>query len=182
MTKRWRPLAPLLLLLFLAPAGARADQTVNVGPGIAFAPSTVSVAPGETVTWVWAAASLPHSTTSDSPSGPETWDSGVQTTGSFSHTFQTPGSYPFHCSVHSFAGGTMMNGVVNVSAAATPTLTTLPTPTSTPAVPAGTPTITATAGPGNPAAIPDLSWPGRIALALALAGAALLLLRFARPS
>jgi hypothetical protein len=73
----------------------------------------------------------------------------------------------------------MMNGVVTVAAPATPIPSA--TPTSTPPPPIGTPTITATTGPGNPAAIPDLSWPGRIALALALVGAALLLLHFARP-
>ena len=113
----------LALAGILCAAAAAADQTITVGPGISFSPSTVSISPGETVTWTWAAASLPHSTTSDATTGPEVWDSGVQTAGSFAHTFNTPGDYAFHCQVHSFAGGTAMNGVVQVVATATPTAT-----------------------------------------------------------
>jgi plastocyanin len=156
-------------LLGLCAAAAAADQTITVGPGISFSPSTVSISAGETVTWTWAAASLPHSTTSDATTGPEVWDSGVQTAGSFSHTFNTPGDYAFHCQVHSFAGGTAMNGVVQVAAAATPT----PTATTPP------PPVTPTPGAGN--AIPALSAAGRIALAAGLALAAMLWLAFSRP-
>jgi plastocyanin len=163
----------LALSGILCAAAAAADQTITVGPGISFSPSTVSISPGETVTWTWAAASLPHSTTSDATTGPEVWDSGVQTTGSFAHTFNTPGDYAFHCQVHSFAGGTAMNGVVQVAAAATPTATATPTPTP-PAPP-----VTPTPATGN--TIPALSAAGRIALAAGLALAALLWLAFARP-
>lgn len=159
----------LLVVAFLLSAGAAAaDQTVNVGPGLAFSPTTVNVAPGETVTWVWQAS--PHSSTSDATSGPEVWNSGVLPTGAtFAHTFQTPGDHPYYCLVHSFPGGTAMNGLVRVAA---PTAT----PTATPTVPGPT----ATPGPGA-AAIPALSGAGRLLLGLALACAALLLLVFARP-
>jgi plastocyanin len=157
----------------LCAAAAAADQTITVGPGISFSPSTVSISTGETVTWTWAAASLPHSTTSDATTGPEVWDSGVQTTGSFAHTFNTPGNYAFYCQVHSFAGGTAMNGVVQVAAAATPTATATPTPTPPPQP------VTPT--PGTGATIPALSAAGRAALAAGLALAALLWLAFARP-
>jgi plastocyanin len=161
----------LALAGILCAAAAAADQTITIGPGISFSPSTVSISTGETVTWTWAAASLPHSTTSDATTGPEVWDSDVQTAGSFAHTFTTPGNYPFHCKVHSFAGGTIMNGVVQVAAAATPTATA----TSTPLPPPVTPT------PGTGATIPALSAAGRVALAAGLALAALLWLAFARP-
>lgn len=138
----------------------RADQTVDVGPGLSFSPSTVTIAPGETVTWTWLGS--PHSTTSDSTSGAETWDSGVLTTGAtFSHTFASPGSYPYYCTVHGAPGGVGMSGTVIVAA-----------PTPTPTVPP-----TATPTPGGPLpAIPDLGISGRIGLAMALAGVALLLL------
>ena len=56
-------------------ACAAADQTVTVGPAFAFSPSSVTVAPGETVTWVW--TGVFHSSTSDSQSPPEAWNSGV---------------------------------------------------------------------------------------------------------
>jgi plastocyanin len=155
-------LAPLFLFALAAAALARADQTVTIGPGLSFSPPTVTIAPGEQIIWNWVAG--PHTTTSDPTSGPEVWDSGVQFFGaSFSHTFTTPGTYPYHCSVHSFAGGTIMNGVVQVVAAtATPTAVAPPTPTPTPA--------------GAGTAVPDLGLPGRLALAAGLAAAALLLL------
>lgn len=136
---------------------ARADQTVDVGPGFAFSPSTIAVAPGETVTWSWLGS--PHSTTSDSTSGPETWDSGVLSTGAtFSHTFTTPGTYPYHCSIHGAPGGIGMSGTVVVAA----------------------PTPTPTATPGPVAPVPDLGIAGKVALAVSLAGAALLLLLLSR--
>ncbi len=173
-------LAHLFLFALAAAALARADQTVTIGPGLSFSPTTVTIVPGEQVIWNWADG--PHSTTSDSTVGPEVWDSGVQFFGaSFSHTFTTPGTYPYYCSVHSFPGGTMMNGVVQV-VAATATATPTPTPTPTPAnVPTATPTAVApptptpTPGAGG-VAVPDLGLPGRLVLGAVLAAAALFLL------
>ena len=177
---RFRFTAALLAGAALAAArAAAADQTITVGPGIAFSPTSVTVAPGEQVTWSWAAGSLPHTTTSDATSGPETWDSGVQTTGTYAHTFQTPGSYPFHCAIHSFAGGTAMNGTVIV-AAATPTPTVTATPAGVPtATPSGAPTPTP--GPGGAATIPAIGGGGRALLVLGLAAAALFVLTATRP-
>jgi len=167
------PRAILAAAALVAPpaTAAAADQTVQVGPGIFFSPSTVTVAPGETVTWQFQAF---HTSTSDSQSGPEVWDSGFLSSGSFSHTFQTPGTYPFYCQVHSVPGGTTMNGVVVVSGAGpTPTATVTSTPTPAP----GSPTATPIGGTGAPG-IPDLDAGGRILLAftLAAAGVAVLLL------
>ncbi len=175
-------------------ACAQGDQTVTVGPGLSFSPSSVSVAPGEKVTWIWADG--PHSSTSDSTSGPEVWDSGVRMTGSFDHVFTTLGSYPYYCSVHSFPGGTAMNGVVEVVAQETPTptstlaptSTSTPTPTSTStALPTLTATLTPTSPPGSPvptttalpaSSVPTLGSTARLALALGLAAAALSFLLF----
>jgi plastocyanin len=165
---------------------ALATQNVNVGPGLSFSPSTVTVLPGETVIWTFQAAF--HSTTSNATSGPEFWDSGIaDVTGqTFSHTFNTPGTYPYYCKVHSSPTGTMMNGVVIVAPAtptATPsplaTVTPTPTLTSTPS-PLPTMTPTGTGGPGGPGGlqIPDLDSRGRALLALAvIAGAFYLLAR-----
>jgi len=148
------------LLLCGGPAAAAADQTVNVGPGTAFFPSTVVVAPGEQVTWVW--QDSPHSSTSDSTAGPEVWNSGILSAGAtFSHTFSTVGDHPYYCLVHSSPGGTTMNGIVRVAA-----------PTITPTVPRPTPSP----GPGRVAAIPALAGIGRVLFALGLSAAALLAL------
>ena len=159
----------LAFLLLLGVSAARADQTVNVGPGIAFSPSSVTIAPGEKVTWVWMGS--PHSSTSNATSGPEVWDSGVLSTGAtFSHTFTAPGTYLYYCVVHSSPTGTAMNGVVQVVP---------PTPTPTPTLAAATPTpplVTPTPPPGNPASIPDAGRAGRAVLALAILAVALRLL------
>ncbi len=168
-------------------AVARGDQTINVGPSIAFTPSTVTVAPGETVTWMWLGS--PHSSTSNATSGPEFWDSNVQFTGAtFSHTFKTPGSYPFYCKVHSSPTGTTMNGVVNVVAPA-PTATLTPTATPTTAPTTATPTVgppsvtpppTSTPPPtpvgAGAASIPMLGRASALLLAFGLVAAALALL------
>lgn len=96
-----------------------ATVAVTVGPGLTFTPATVTIAPGDTVSWNWAGGF--HTTTSDASTGAEVWDSGFMAAGSFSHTFTTAGNWPYYCAIHSFPGGTFMNGVVQVVSAA-PTL------------------------------------------------------------
>ncbi len=109
-------------MLFMAAAAAVcATFDVNVGPGLGFTPNSVTIAQGDTVRWVWQGAL--HSSTSDASTGPEVWNSGLLSTGTFSHTFATVGDWPYYCSLHSVPGGTAMNGVVHVTAAATPTPT-----------------------------------------------------------
>ena len=163
----------LVGLLFLFAACAAADQSIAVGPGIAFTPSTVTVSPGETVTWVW--AGVLHSSTSDLQTGPEVWDSGIISTGTLAHTFRTPGTYRFYCRVHSFPGGTIMNGSVTVLQPATPT----PTPTTSLSI-SPTPTVPGpTSTPST--AVPTLGPAGWMAMAFGLAAAALFLLLFPRP-
>ncbi len=102
-----------------------ATVNVGVGPGLTFTPNSVTVAPGDTVQWNFAFG-FPHTTTSDRTTGAEAWNSGIRSSGSFSHTFTTAGDWPYYCTLHSlpaFLGGTSMNGVVHV--AAPPTLTNL---------------------------------------------------------
>ncbi len=88
-----------------------ANLTVEVGPGLTFTPGNITVKVGDTVTWVFRAF---HTTTSDARTGAEVWDSGSKSSGSFAHKFTTPGTYPYYCAIHSFAGGTAMNAVVHV--------------------------------------------------------------------
>jgi hypothetical protein len=114
-----------------------------------------------------------HSSTSDSQNGPEAWDSGIIATGSFSHTFTTPGTYPYYCMVHSFPGGTAMNGSVQVIAPVTPTPTPTLSPSVTPTSPPASPSPTFTPFRG---AVPMLGGAGRVALALGLIAAAWILL------
>ncbi|HTO87870.1 MAG TPA: hypothetical protein VMR54_10130 [Thermoanaerobaculia bacterium] len=145
-----------LFLPFVSAAAAAANQTITIGPGISFSPTSVTVAPGEMVTWMWDASNIVlHSTTSDSQVGPEVWDSGLMISGSFAHTFNTTGDYPFYCKYHSLPadqGGFMMNGIVHVVVPTTPTNT--PTQTNTP-TPTPTPTATLTPTP-TPTATPPV--------------------------
>jgi plastocyanin len=163
-------LAAGALVTLLEATELRADQTVQVGPGTVFSPSMVTVSPGEAVIWNFQAF---HTSTSDTATGPEVWDSGFLSSGTFSHTFQTPGTYPYYCQVHSFPGGTLMNGVVQVvGAGITPTSTPIPPTTTTP-----TPTPPEAVTPVLPGApIPTLDPSGRMLFALVLAAAGVMAL------
>jgi plastocyanin len=74
-----------------------------------FSPSTLSVKAGTTVTWV-NQGPMTHNTVSDTgvwgsanlapPTGGGGGYGGGTAGGSFTFTFPTPGSYPYHCSLH----------------------------------------------------------------------------------
>lgn len=86
--------------------------TVTVGPGgsLSFAPATVDISAGGTVTWNWAGSAMPHNVTSGDPT-PAFAASPTQTSGSFQATFVSAGSFFYYCSVH---GRNVMNGTVVV--------------------------------------------------------------------
>lgn len=112
-----------------ASAAVAATIPVSVGPGFSFSPATVTVAPGDTIVWTFFST---HTSTSDSAIAAEAWDSGVLSGGTFSHTFHTPGTYPYYCAIHSVPGGTFMNGAVIVAPVATAPAITAVTPSSGP--------------------------------------------------
>jgi plastocyanin len=71
--------------------------------GFAFAPATVTVKVGSTVTWT-NDDSASHTVTADDGS----FDSGGFAKGAtFSHTFTKPGTYPYHCTFHGSMQGTV---------------------------------------------------------------------------
>jgi plastocyanin len=64
--------------------------------GIAFDPSTITIITGTTITWTNKDA-IGHSVTSDTG----VFDSGIiNASGTFSYTFDTAGTFPYHCKVH----------------------------------------------------------------------------------
>ena len=80
---------------------------VGAGDANAFSPATVTIQAGQSVTWTWVSGF--HSVVSDST--PQAFaDSPAQSTGQFTATFPTAGSYPYHCGIH----GTMMTGTIVV--------------------------------------------------------------------
>src|SRR5437868_10453546 len=111
------------LLAFRPTVASAATVTVTVGSNcVCFSPSSVTIHPGDTVQWTWSSSG--HSSTSGSPGMPTgLWDSTILNQGaSFSHTFNTTGSFPYYCTPHGACCG--MRGTVVVSN---------PTPTPTPA-------------------------------------------------
>lgn len=86
------------------PVAAFAASVQVTIKGMDFHPSMISVAPGTTVTWT-NDDSFQHTTTSDT----KVWDSGLLAPGkSYSTTFDKPGTYPYHCAIHSFMTGTVV--------------------------------------------------------------------------
>ncbi len=125
----------LLPLLFAAlPAvfstPAAAQQTANIAVGDTWfcnssfnnGVCSTQIDAGDTVVWDFGSGSLPHTTTEcgascDSPTGTPLWDSGVlQGSGTFSHTFNTPGTFLYLCEIHPF----QMRGQIVVQAAQQP--------------------------------------------------------------
>jgi plastocyanin len=96
------------ILLTLAAAlvlpSARADFA-SVRPLSATVPGSagVTISVGSRVTWT-NTDPVSHTTTSDIGF----WDSGeIGPGGVFSQTFDTPGTYTYHCAIHSFMTGTV---------------------------------------------------------------------------
>lgn len=84
------------------------DGTTIVMESIAFQPADLTVEVGETVTWVHNDPGLIHTVTADDG----TFDSGQITENEeFSHTFDTPGTYPYRCDVHP----NQMTGTITVT-------------------------------------------------------------------
>jgi plastocyanin len=60
-----------------------------------FTPPAIQVPAGTTVTWEFKDRFVPHDVTG------EGWTSGdPQRSGTFAHTFERPGTYPYRCTLH----------------------------------------------------------------------------------
>ncbi|MBO2452969.1 cupredoxin family copper-binding protein [Actinomadura barringtoniae] len=150
------PADPRLAAPVAYPNAQAAAAAVVHMKGNAFAPTTLTVAAGQKVTWINDDA-VPHTVTTTS--GPKKIDSGeIKAGASFSYTFTTPGAYAYYCAYHPDmkAGVTVTGG----APAPTPTPTGMPTgmptgtptasPTGHPMPPSPTPSPTQTGGPGTP--------------------------------
>src|SRR5687767_3318562 len=71
-----------------------------------FTPTNLNISKGTTVTWTWN-TNRNHTVTSGNASAPTNlFDSGIKSSGTFSFTFNSTGTFPYHCRVH----GAMMTG------------------------------------------------------------------------
>ena len=102
------------VLAFNPTVGSAVTVTSTVGNGgPVFTPSSVTIQPGDTVLWTWSTTG--HSSTSGNPGVPNgLWDSGILSQGAtFTHTFNTVGSFPYYCRPHGVCCG--MIGMVTVT-------------------------------------------------------------------
>ena len=126
MTRRPLLLLPLLLTIACASpsgGGPGAPNTIGMTDTLKFAPVSMTVARGTTVTFR-NTTPIPHTVTDDPskptnpadatlPGGVQPWDSGNMDPGqTFTHTFDTPGEYRYFCVPHEVAG---MVGTITVT-------------------------------------------------------------------
>src|SRR5512138_8106 len=95
--------------------GGNNPNVVTLNSGTSFNPAAVTVPTGTTVTWKWDTCSdtggyggygtcVSHNVTFDDGSG---LSSGSQSSGTFTRTFNTVGTYKYHCAIH---GADVMSG------------------------------------------------------------------------
>ena len=61
---------------------------------VSFVPARVTIHAGQTVEWKWEDEPVGHNITF------RTFSTPTQDTGTYFHTFDTPGTYPYRCTVH----------------------------------------------------------------------------------
>jgi plastocyanin len=109
-----------ILLAALVAAAACSDDNGDGGSGPEpegdvivedndFEPSNLEVAPGATVVWAWAPGSTVHNVTFDDGEA-----SDDQSSGTYQRSFETAGTFPYHCTFHGTATSGM-RGVVSVT-------------------------------------------------------------------
>ena len=86
------------------PASGAASVTIN---NLSFAPASITVAKGTKVTWT-NQDSVDHTVTADTASSNAPASSTFGNGQTYSFTFNTPGTYTYHCSVHPFMTGTVV--------------------------------------------------------------------------
>jgi len=133
----------VILVLALAGAGGPvlgAGHAVRIvdtgGYNSAFSPRSISIRAGDRVTWTNDSFTQ-HNVTFSSFGSPTYMDPGTR----YGHTFASPGTYHYTCTLHGFSGTVVVTGAAN-----TPKPTAKPTAKPTPK-PTPRPTAKATASP-----------------------------------
>ena len=71
---------------------------------VSFTPNEVRTTVGKAVTWRFDDGGLEHTVTEDN----NAFDSGRMSSGTYSRTFETPGTVNYHCTVHARMRGTVI--------------------------------------------------------------------------
>ena len=86
-----------------APPAVGQPNTVSMA-NVAFGPASITVSVGTTITWQ-NNDGINHTSTSDTG----VWDTGtIPPGGSKTTIFNTPGTFPYHCTVHPMMTGTVI--------------------------------------------------------------------------
>ncbi|MGV8872026.1 MAG: cupredoxin domain-containing protein [Rhodococcus sp. (in: high G+C Gram-positive bacteria)] len=72
-----------------------AENQVTVADRM-YSPQSLTISVGDTVTWVFADKGMAHNVVADD----ESFRSQVMPTGQFTHTFDTAGTFTYHCTPH----------------------------------------------------------------------------------
>jgi LPXTG-motif cell wall-anchored protein len=110
--------AGIFVVVVAGPAMAASVSVVDNS----FGPKVVTIKVGESVTWS-STGTNPHTVTSDSgafdssPNCPTQMPSCLQNGESYTHSFNSVGTFPYHCKIHGAAGGIGMSGTVVVTSA-----------------------------------------------------------------
>jgi plastocyanin len=88
-------------------------QVLSEG-GTRFEPKDLVVAVGTTVTWVWGTASVEHNIVPDNGVTPASSGGLASTPHEYEYTFNTVGTFQYHCQKHGNVGGVGMSGSVRV--------------------------------------------------------------------
>src|SRR6478609_9038254 len=111
---------------------AAANAEIKTTTSNTWSPPTASIATGETVTWNFDGSTSSHNMKGETgPSEDPNWpneNSGFKNSGTYSYTFNQPGTYTFICQAHP---ATMTGSVTVTGAPATPTATPSATATAT---------------------------------------------------
>jgi len=94
-----------------SPPGNGSGNTINV-LATSFSPASKTISVNQTITWKFNGG--PHTVTQGpSPGNPASplFDSGSRSSGTFTFTFDTPGTYEYHCDFHFSMG---MTGTITV--------------------------------------------------------------------
>jgi plastocyanin len=82
-------------------------NTINASPSLAFSPSTLTINSGDVVTFAF--GSVAHNVAFDNPNAATPTDiGGFNTNTSIQRTFDTAGTYNYHCTIHPFMTGSVV--------------------------------------------------------------------------
>lgn len=87
-------------------SGGPDGHTVTASPSLLFGPSSLSVKPGDAVTFAF--GSVPHNVFFDAQSGTPADIAGQNINVSISRVFATPGTYTYSCHIHPSMRGTIV--------------------------------------------------------------------------